>query len=115
MIGTLIAIAGIIAPVIMWLFDRRRKTEAKVLAAPSSSFLGAFRELSPLEITVLRRVSTLCAELSVLEKRFPPNSPMNTAASNEAKARLVCELQERSLMKAAGIASLSTFRAIGQN
>jgi hypothetical protein len=116
-LGTIVAIVALLVTVLLWALDRRRKAADahSAQAVPALGIVAVVQNLSPLELQFIRHVLRLCADLALLRQSFPPNHPMNTAEGNDAKARLLAELTEPELMKAIGISSRTTFRAMVGN
>jgi len=113
----LIGIAGIVVSavlsVVLWKLEQRRKSK-EVQRGPTG-ILAVVHGLSPLELTLLRRVAQASTEFARLEERHPTNHPLNTAEASEAKARVYAQLTEDELMKAIGVHLTSTFTAAALN
>jgi hypothetical protein len=110
------SVAAVLVSFLTWLWDRQRRAKTQIAIKPeSASFSAALDGLSPVELRILHRVDSLSERLQVLEGLYPTNSPMNTAEGTAMKAKLLQQLGERELMKAVGVSSLSSFRAMGQN
>ena len=115
-IEALASVAALFVQLLLWFLDRRRRANQKAttVIAPSG-IVGIVQSLSPLELTLLRRVASLSSEYATLQAKWPANSPMNTSESGEAKGKILSQLTEAELMKFVGVDSATNFRVVCQS
>jgi hypothetical protein len=95
--GALATAAGVLVAIIPLILQWRREAPATASQNRSEPPV-VLRELSSIELQLLRHVHPLSAQLAALEMRFPLNSPMNTPDGNGAKCDLVRQLHETELV-----------------